>query len=415
MKMKIGSLFDGSGGFPLAGYQNGFTPVWASEVEPYPIRVTKERFPGMKHLGSVTEVNGAEIEPVDVITFGSPCFPAGTLVSTSIGLKPIEEVNVGDMVLTHKARFRQVVDAAYTGTKTLFELNAMGVGSIKATPNHLFYVRKKIRVWDPKKKTNIRKFLQPEWVEMRNIQRGDYLCIPLNTKEENLLQLSLEECYLVGRYIADGHIRDEQRPDRPAGSKFHSVVFSIGKEKAEDFISCVKNHKYSISDEGSVLRFSIHENRLEKICSLCGKGAGNKEIPTILLNLDTTHLKRLLDGYMAGDGCFTGGKFKATTISKKLAHSFVQAVGKVYHVPCSLYKIVPPEKKKIGDRIVNQRPWYQMSFKKEPCKQDKAFWEDGFVWVPVNSVQATSEKKAVYDLSVYEDHSFCVSNVAVHN
>lgn len=70
---KIGSLFDGSGGFPLAGYQNGFTPVWASEVEPYPIRVTKERFPGMKHLGSVTEVNGAEIEPVDVITFGSPC------------------------------------------------------------------------------------------------------------------------------------------------------------------------------------------------------------------------------------------------------------------------------------------------------------------------------------------------------
>ena len=71
--MKIGSLFDGSGGFPLAGYQNGFTPVWASEVELYPIRVTKERFPGMKHLGSVTEVNGAEIEPVDVITFGSPC------------------------------------------------------------------------------------------------------------------------------------------------------------------------------------------------------------------------------------------------------------------------------------------------------------------------------------------------------
>ena len=70
---KIGSLFDGSGGFPLAGYQNGFTPVWASEVEPYPIRVTKERFPGMKHLGSVTEINGAEIEPVDVITFGSPC------------------------------------------------------------------------------------------------------------------------------------------------------------------------------------------------------------------------------------------------------------------------------------------------------------------------------------------------------
>ena len=71
--VKLGSLFDGSGGFPLAGALNGVTPAWASEVEPYPIRVTKERFPRMKHLGSVTEVSGAEIEPVEIITFGSPC------------------------------------------------------------------------------------------------------------------------------------------------------------------------------------------------------------------------------------------------------------------------------------------------------------------------------------------------------
>lgn len=71
--MKLGSLFDGSGGFPLAGVLNGITPVWASEIEPYPIRVTKARFPQMKHLGSVLDVNGAEVEPVDIITFGSPC------------------------------------------------------------------------------------------------------------------------------------------------------------------------------------------------------------------------------------------------------------------------------------------------------------------------------------------------------
>ena len=71
--MKLGSLFDGSGGFPLAGTLFGIEPVWASEIEPFPIRVTKQRFPGMKHLGSVTDINGAEIEPVDIITFGSPC------------------------------------------------------------------------------------------------------------------------------------------------------------------------------------------------------------------------------------------------------------------------------------------------------------------------------------------------------
>ena len=71
--MKLGSLFDGSGGFPLAGALFGIEPVWASEIEPFPIRVTKQRFPGMTHLGSVTEVRGDQIEPVDIITFGSPC------------------------------------------------------------------------------------------------------------------------------------------------------------------------------------------------------------------------------------------------------------------------------------------------------------------------------------------------------
>ncbi len=66
--MKLGSLFDGSGGFPLAGSLCGIEPVWAAEVEPYPIAVTRSRFPHMKHLGDVTKINGADIEPVDIIT-----------------------------------------------------------------------------------------------------------------------------------------------------------------------------------------------------------------------------------------------------------------------------------------------------------------------------------------------------------
>ena len=71
--MKLGSLFDGSGGFPLAGSINGIEPVWASEIEPFPVRVTKARFPQMRHLGDVTKIDGAEIDPVDIVTFGSPC------------------------------------------------------------------------------------------------------------------------------------------------------------------------------------------------------------------------------------------------------------------------------------------------------------------------------------------------------
>ena len=73
MSIKLMSLFDGSGGFPLAASLCGITPVMAAEVEPYPIAVTKSRFPKMKHLGNVQNIHGDEIEPVDIITFGSPC------------------------------------------------------------------------------------------------------------------------------------------------------------------------------------------------------------------------------------------------------------------------------------------------------------------------------------------------------
>nr|DAD72909.1 MAG TPA: Cytosine specific methyltransferase [Siphoviridae sp. ctMAv2] len=71
--LTLGSLFDGSGGFPLGGLISGITPVWASEIEPFPIRVTTKRLPQVKHHGDISKMNGADLEPVDIITFGSPC------------------------------------------------------------------------------------------------------------------------------------------------------------------------------------------------------------------------------------------------------------------------------------------------------------------------------------------------------
>ena len=71
--LTLGSLFDGSGGFPLGGLLAGITPVWASEIEPFPIRVTTKRLPFMKHYGNISAMDVGRIEPVDIITFGSPC------------------------------------------------------------------------------------------------------------------------------------------------------------------------------------------------------------------------------------------------------------------------------------------------------------------------------------------------------
>lgn len=71
--LTLGSLFDGSGTFPMMAMLSGIVPVWKSEIEPFPIAVTEKRLPFVKHLGDINSINGAEIEPVDIVTFGSPC------------------------------------------------------------------------------------------------------------------------------------------------------------------------------------------------------------------------------------------------------------------------------------------------------------------------------------------------------
>lgn len=71
--LTLGSLFDGIGGFPLAAQRVGIKPLWASEIKKFPIRVTKEHFPEMVHVGDITKLDGAKLPPVDIITGGSPC------------------------------------------------------------------------------------------------------------------------------------------------------------------------------------------------------------------------------------------------------------------------------------------------------------------------------------------------------
>lgn len=72
-ELTMASLFDGIGGFPLAAVRSGIRPVWASEIEPFPIRVTKHHFPDMLHVGDITKLDGVLLPPVDIICGGSPC------------------------------------------------------------------------------------------------------------------------------------------------------------------------------------------------------------------------------------------------------------------------------------------------------------------------------------------------------
>ena len=102
---RIGSLFSGSGGFELAGIPCGIEPVWAAEVEPYPVAVTRSRFPSMKHYGDVSKINGAEVDPVDIITFGAPCQD----LSVAGKRKGLRHEDLGDEETTRSGLFWEAV------------------------------------------------------------------------------------------------------------------------------------------------------------------------------------------------------------------------------------------------------------------------------------------------------------------
>lgn len=168
-ELTLGSLFDGSGGFPLGGILAGIKPVFSSEVEPFPIRVTTKRLPEMKHYGDVSQLNGGDLEPVDIITFGSPCFPAGTLVLTEKGYIPIEEVKVGMKVLTHLGRWKTITAAgSKTGETVVLRGNHYG---LECTPNHPIYscIENKIdadKEWVPAKDMDGRLWAVPNTAEL---------------------------------------------------------------------------------------------------------------------------------------------------------------------------------------------------------------------------------------------------------
>lgn len=167
------SLFDGISCGRLALQRAGI-PVekyYACEIKDIAIKIAKDNFPDNIYLGDVTKVDFTQFkDKIDLVIGGSPCFVAGTKVLTSEqGLKNIEDVKVGDSVLTHKLNWKKVVR---TGNKqgNTFRLVAHGITSTVVTENHPYYVKHREREYA---------FSAPEWVQAKDLKKGDYLHIPM--------------------------------------------------------------------------------------------------------------------------------------------------------------------------------------------------------------------------------------------
>lgn len=137
--MKYISVFSGIEAATAAWSPLGWKPLAFSEIEPFPKAVLAAHHPDVPDLGDITKVDWSPYAgKADVLVGGSPCFPAGTLVLTADRLTPIEDVRVGDLVLTHRNRWRRVSAVGSKMSATITVADAHGV-AVECTPNHPFY------------------------------------------------------------------------------------------------------------------------------------------------------------------------------------------------------------------------------------------------------------------------------------
>lgn len=422
-------LFSGIGAQEAALKRLGldFKVIGISEIDKYAIQSYEAINGPTRNYGDITQIE--RLDYADLWTYSSPCFTADSLVLTEYnGYKQITDIQTGESVLTHDGTFKSVENIINNGVKPTVKIYGMGFDEIHTTENHKFYVREKAKIWNNLRRSYDRVFSNPVWKQAIDLTRNDYLGFPVNKKSvipewngitfvwsdgrsdrhKNQLSKYMDNknfWWLIGRYIADGWFRHNGGIVIGCGKK----KFNEMKEKCDSL-----DLNYNTSEERTVIRFHYALKELELFVQPFGKYAHGKKIPSFVMNLPIDLLESFLEGYMAGDGCFTNRKFKATSVSRELVYGLAQCVAKVYKRPFSIYKTKRAKTTVIEGRVVNQRDTYELTFNKENHVQDKAFYENGYVWYPFNKIEK-AENEVVYDLTVSDNHSFVVNNAIVHN
>jgi len=410
------SLFDGMSCAQIALNKLGVEfNYFASEIDKYAVKVSSKKYPAMIHLGDVTQWQSWDLPKIDLLIGGSPCFVGDTRVITTTGYKQIKDIRIGDKVLTHTNHFQSVVSIGNT-RKQVYQVKAQGIPDVFTTKEHPFYVRQMKRVWNNEKRTYQRYFNNPMWVKASELQKDDFIGINVPMTEENPLKLTMEDCWLLGRYIADGHLRCNKRPDRQ-NSYQYQVIFSIGAKKLQHFQEKVTRHFSCFPHSESVFRCVISSKKLVEFLQThnVGQSANTKNFPAFVFNLPATLAEQVLEGYMSGDGCKRHSGYKATTVSKELALGLVRLVAKCYRVNANVEFCKRPTTTVICGRTVNQQDTYTVSFHKEMKLQSKAIILDDIVWLRFREGKQLNEVQTVYNLEVAVDNSYTANNAIVHN
>ena len=385
-----------------------FDPESKSPLEKQPAVIAHNAlFPQYadRNLGDMTKIDWTKVEDFDLLFYSTPCFVAGTLILTEDGYKPIEEIKVGDYVLTKSNVMHKVLNTFDNGIHQTCILNGYGFHQIHTTPNHKFWAR---RTYRPTLHIGRRLFTEPEYVEAKDLTRKHYLGFPVNNESVPFITEDVDFWYMVGMYIGDGWVTKRD----------NDIIIACNEKKLELLKNSLDRDKWkwTVQKGRTCNRFRFCSKDIKKIIlDNFGTGSSEKRIPYNVVRMPEKQLRAFFNGYLDSDGCKPlENYYQFSTVNLNLAYSIQQIAAKLFHRPMSIQIVKTKPTTVIEGRVVNQKQWYLLRMKTTTDKQDQAFYEDGYIWYPFSSrIDASDER--VYNIEVEEDHSYIANGCMVKN
>lgn len=346
---------------------------------------------GEWYANDVRRVCADDIPKADCWCFGFPCFAKGTYILTEKGYIPIEDVSVGDKVLTHKGRWRKVTATMHRGGARLWDVNGFGILPTRTTAEHPYYVTKPDQPMEFKKVEQ----LDDSW----------YSTMVLPDAESD--GYSKEMWWIIGRYLADGW--RVERKDRPSGGR---IVFAISDDKRAEFEQRLREAKLhgTYTKERTCGKYHVCNNQLYEYLEKFGKYAHGKRVPREALCLPREKAKYFFDGYMSGDGRSDREEATSTSAALVLGMCIIaQRLGK--SVP-AVYCTRRDEKCVIQGRECRQRDTYTFRIS---SKSVKGHYRARYVCRELYQPTESDDFGTVYNISVEEDNSYVANGAIVHN
>jgi len=341
---------------------------------------------------------------------GPWCFTGDTLVDTPNGLIEIQDLKVGDLVLSRTNQPRKI-EKVLVREKGTIRLKAYGLDGTNTTKDHPYLAK---RLLSSNKDGRI--LGEAEWIKAGELKKGDFIAFPI--KDYGEVEIDPALAYFIGRYVADGWKR-LNKPRKGRNTPRYGVSICSSYPEADDLSDFIKDAGFNVcrANRRTNVQFEVSNKALWERLNDYGYLAHGKRVSGEVFTWNREGREAFLRGYLDGDGHLSleRNRWQVGTVSRELAIGICQVARSLGYTPALNMYERKSDTCVIEGRTVKRRiKVWDISFQNEIGPNHQTIIENGYMWSPVRSIEEGSVD-FVYDLTVADEHSFIADGVAVHN